>query len=202
MKNTNLTLIAIVAAVAVSSAFIVGFGLVPTTTDLATASQVKAFKHTSNFDRESLQAYVAQKSAALKQMSSTTPDKQIQVAVSFKKPMTQTEIDSIKLQHGLEVEYFEYVAGNNITGGAATRVYADLNQISEYLKSSRNVEAIGVTYIYAHGKTVEFQKLNENPDVVLVDVGFINEIENANAQGNIGTQDLPPNLYQWHKKFG
>jgi hypothetical protein len=155
---------------------------------LENGTKVTYFKNPTYFDEGMLQAYVDMKSAKLKQISSDQPDKEIQAAVSFKHPVSQGKALEIVEQYSLKVEYYEFVA-TDYGGGASSLLYPDFVKVEGW-----NVG--GVTYIIANATASAFEELNQNDEVILVDIAFILEIEEASKQGGIARQSPPRNLYE------
>lgn len=172
-----------------------------TTRVLENGTKVTSFRNPSGFDESLLKAYIEKKSAELNKLSNEQPNKEVMVAVSFKHPMIQAEIDEIITLHSLKVDYFEYVATNNVSGGASTIAYPNLEKAQEGM--TRDATIIGATYLLAFGKASEFEKLNQNDDVILADIGFFIEIEEARRQGEIAySPNTPRNLYQEFSSLG
>lgn len=166
------------------------------------ATEIKKLKQENTFTKESFEMYLNKQRIELQNIVQVHPDREIHAGVSFKKLMSQEEIDSITSANKISVEYFEYKATNGISGGAATVLYKDISEAAEHLKKSRGAEITGITYIFAKGKASDVQNLSKNNNVILTDVGFLKEIDEQKTKGITMGQSLPPNLYAQHQIRG
>jgi hypothetical protein len=97
------------------------------------------------------------------------------VDFSFNEPLTKSEFGEITSRYGINIEYFEYRATKNITGGASTEVFADIDELENDLRARHDAEIIGVHNLLARGQSEDLlrfieEKRNKISELKVVDV--------------------------------
>lgn len=83
------------------------------------------------------------------------------VDFSFNEPLTKAEFGEIASRYGIKIEYFEYRATKNITGGVSTEVFADIDALEKDLRARHDAEIIGVHNLLARGQSEDLLRFIE-----------------------------------------
>lgn len=153
---TKTKIVAVIAAIVVGGGIAIWFGFF-------TSTQKSDLAESSSILQESLLRHQG---------------KRVQAEVSFTAPIPETEYNEITSRYNLKVEYLEYVATKNITGGASIAVYPNFNfnQLKDDLKSRHDAEIIGIRLILAQGKADDFLRLIEDKSNNIATVDKVNPL--------------------------
>ena len=83
------------------------------------------------------------------------------VDFSFNDPLTKAEFGEITSHYGIKIEYFEYRATKNITGGVSTEVFANIDALENDLRARHDAEIIGVHNLLARGQSEDLLRFIE-----------------------------------------
>lgn len=147
--------------------------------------------------------YLDTQQLLLRELAEIDSDREIAAGITFKQPITQNELENLLDRYDIHYVFFEFEATQNVHGGYSIQVFNDLDRLESHLQDIvPNVEILGISYIIAIGKAGNLLQLNNEPYIILVDVGNISEFDRLNKEGDNIALLPAPSMYQIYKKFG
>ena len=102
------------------------------------------------------------------------PDRAYEAEILFGEPLNKTKFNSITSSHnGIRLEYYEYLATNNITGGVSTELFPDITDLENDLKTRHNADLIGVSKIMVRANSDDLRVFSETNRDNISEMKFI-----------------------------
>jgi len=148
-------------------------------------------------DAAAVESYVSAQAALLQTMAMASPERRVQAGVNLKGLFLQDKIDELLEKYGLTWANIYWEATNGVHGamsqivgpGSMTELENELRTSGE-IALSDSVRGSGY-FTVQQARLDSLLSLQNEPETLLVDIGPLDELDAAEAEGKCGRFSLP-----------